>query len=360
MKSTVLTFLVCLLAVGRLEAASFSLGNLAVLRAEENDSNSPASIVELAPNVAGQTPTNVIAAPGMRISGSASSTGYVSHTNDRSLLTFTGVSSQDTAANVNTLNPRVVGTVNAAGTFAIPATSYQGASGNQTRSASSLDNSTWFFGDQGGFYSNGTAAASPSGNVRGVKAFGGSVYSFVASASLAPVNTISAPTGGTVTPLPGLANGTGNHQDFYLIQSGNSSAYDVLYILVTSSGTAGSIEKYSLVSGSWTANGAYATDFGGFGLAAQDQGAGGAGAFLYLTTGIGSTNANTARRLTDTAGYNAAISITTADNLILYTAPTGTNLKGIDLVPAVPEPATGSLAVVLAGAVAFASRRRRG
>ena len=55
---------------------SFTAGNLAVLRAEEADSNTPASIVELDPNTAGQSPSNIIAIPGtgatgLRFSGSA-------------------------------------------------------------------------------------------------------------------------------------------------------------------------------------------------------------------------------------------------------------------------------------------------
>ena len=117
-----------------------------------------------------------------------------------------------------------------------------------------------------------------------------------------------------------------------MIQSGsNGSTFDVLYVLSASSATAGTIAKYSLVSGSWTANGSYTTSFGGFGLAAANNGSG--GALLYVTTGTGATTANQVIELTDTAGFNTAINITTANNVTLYTGAAGTILKGIAFAP---------------------------
>ena len=213
----------------------------------------------------------------------------------------------------------------------LPAT-YTGVSGNQTRGASTLDDSDWTIGDQGGIYTNGSTTPSPSGNYRSVKDFGGTTYVFTASASSPPVGTLASPSGSTFTALPGLPDGSTNAQDFYLIQSGsNGSTFDVLYVLSASSATAGTIAKYSLVNGSWTANGSYTTSFGGFGLAAANDGSG--GAYLYVTTGTGSTTANQVIQLTDTAGYDTSINITTANNVTLYTAPAGTLLKGIAFAP---------------------------
>ena len=323
-------------------AGSFTAGDLAILQMDETDANSPATIIELSPSIAGQTPTNLISIPGaganaMRFSASATSTAYVASTNDRTLLTFTGANNTvDNTANVNTLNPRVVGTLDAAGIFAIQ-TSYTGSSGQQTRGATSVNNTTWFIADQGGFYTNGATTPSPTGNWRGVKSFGGTVYVFTASTGAAPVGTVSAPSGGSVVGLPGLANGTSNHQDFYLISSGsNGASYDVLYVLVTSNATSGTINKFSLVGGTWAANGSYATSFGGFGLAAAKSGS---GAALYVTTGTGATTGNSVIKVTDTAGYNSAMSVTTSNNVTLYTA-TGKIIKGIDFAPiaAVAQP----------------------
>jgi predicted extracellular nuclease len=330
------------------EMAAFTLGNLVVLQAATNANNTTASILELSASTANQSsPVQTLAIPGtganaIRISGVATSTGYLSHSNDRSLISFTGANSTDTSSNVNTLNPRAVVTLNAAGTVNI-ATTYTGVSGNQTRSATSLNNSTWFIADQGGIYTNSSTTASPSGNVRGIKAFGGTVYVGQASATTTniQVNTVSAASGGSITGLPGLANNS-SFQDFYLIQSGDhGSFYDVLYTISATSNTVGTIAKYSLLDSNsngtygdagdqWTANGTYTTTFGGFGLAAQDSGN---GALLYVTTGQGALTANSVIKITDSAGYNSSLSITTGNNVTLFTTPTGTILKGIDFAP---------------------------
>ena len=182
----------------------------------------------------------------------------------------------------------------------------------------------------GGLYTNGTSTASPSGNFRTARSFGGVVYLLQASASLPIVVTASAPSGGTTTPLPAIpANSAA--QDFYLISSGaNGAAFDVLYLLAATSNTAGTISKFSLVSGSWVANGSYTTTFGGFGLAAKGITG---GATLFATSGLGALSANSVVKLTDNAGYNAAINITTANNVTLYTATTPAVIKGIDLAP---------------------------
>lgn len=325
-------------------AANFTAGNIVGVQADTASSNNTtATVVEISPNVAVATPavqTFPILGTGtnaIRLSGSATSTGYASATNDGTLFAFTGANSTNTSSNANTLNPRAVVTLDSTGSIAL-ATTYTGTSGNQTRGATSLNNTNWFIGDQGGFYTNSATTASPTGNIRSVKSFGGTVYACTASASLAPVGIISAATGGTYTALPGLGVGATSRQDFYLISSGsNGSAYDVLYVLDATGNTAGTLFKYSLVSGSWTANGTYTTTFGGFGIVAAKSGG---GAVLYVTTGQGALAANSLLKLTDTAGYNSTISITTANNVTLYTSPAGTALKGIAFAPvaAVAQP----------------------
>jgi len=317
-------------------AAAFTAGNLAVLQAAASANNTTASIVELSPTTPASNPVQTIAISGtganaLRISGSATSTGYLSTTNNGSLLAFNGANSTNTGSNVNTLNPRGVGTLDSTGTFALQ-TTYTGSSGDQTRSSTSLNNTNWFIADQGGLHTNGSTSPSPSGNFRGIKSFGGTVYVGQASstATVIQVATVSAPSGGTVTGLPGLTNNA-SHQDFYLISSGdNGAVFDILYTVSATSNTAGTIAKFSLVGGTWTANGTYTTTFGGFGLAAADNGS---GAFLYVSTGQGALTANNVTRLTDTAGFNAAINISTGSNLVLYTAPAGNIIKGVAFAP---------------------------
>ena len=319
-----------------LEAANFNSGNLAVIVAASNtNNNTTASVIELSPSTASQAnPVQTITIDGnsYRVSGSASSTLYLANSADGSLIALTAQKGASTtsASNANTLTSRGVVTIDNAANVNNPA-SWTGTSGQQTRCASSLNNSTWFIGDQNGFYTGGATTASPTGNVRGVKAFGSAVYAMTSSATAPFVGIISAATGGTYTALTGLPNGATSGQDFYLIQSGsNGTTYDVLYILSYTSATVGTVAKYSLVSGTWTANGTYTTGFGGFGLAAKKSGS---GADLFVTSGSGATAANILYKLTDTAGHNATIAITTANNVSLYTAASGTTMKGVAFAP---------------------------
>jgi len=317
-------------------APKFTEGNLVVFQTASSavTSNTSGAFLEISSITANQVSavnTFNIAKTTLRFSGSATSTGYLANSNDGTLVFVTGgYNSNDDAVNVNTITSRGVGSLDNAFNFNI-ATSYTGTSGQQTRCATSLDNSTFFIGDQSGLFTNTTTSASPSGNIRSVKAFGGVVYAFASSTSSVPVSVVSAPTGGALTALPGLGMGVSSHQDFYMVSSGsNGSTYDILYILSATSATAGTIAKYSLVSGSWVANGTYTTNFGGFGLCATYASSNTA---LYITTGTGATSTNKVMKLLDVAGYNTTIDITTANNITLFTTLTGTILKGIAFAP---------------------------
>jgi hypothetical protein len=322
--------------IQQINAQTFTSGNLAALVVAASASNTTGSIIELGKTANQTTPVHTFSIPSsgtdsFRFSGSATSTCYVANTNDGSLLAFTGHLTTNTSSNVNTILPRGVGAFNASGTFARQ-TTYTGATNNQTRCATSVNDTAWYIGDQSGLYTNSGTTASPTGNFRGVKSFGGIVYGAQASSTSTTiqVGTFSAATGGSFTGLPGLTNNA-NIQDFYLVSSGsNGTTYDILYVLSATSNTAGTIAKYSLVSGSWTANNTYTTTFGGFGLAAEKSGS---NIYLYLSTGQGALTANSVVRVTDAAGYNSNINVTTANNLTLYTAATGTIIKGVAFAP---------------------------
>jgi hypothetical protein len=312
-------------------ALAFSAGDLAVLlAADTNANNTTFSIVELNSSTASQSsPVQTIAINGisgtsaLRVSGSATSAPYLAKSDDGTLLAFAGANSTNTSTAVNLIAARGVGILDAFGNFALK-TTYTGVTtgGTQPRGATTVDNSTWFIGDQGGIYSNGSSAPSPSGNFRAVKTFGGTVYVLQTTSGTIVVSTLSAATGGTVTGLPGLARDA-NASDFYLVSSGaNGSTFDVLYTVGSDA-----IKKYSLVGGSWAANGSY-TATNGFGLCAA---ANGGGASIYITTGSGATGANSVIKLTDAAGYNAAINVTATSTL--YTAALPTGMKGIAFVP---------------------------
>lgn len=322
-------------------SGQFNADNLAILVAAASANNTTVSVVEIDKTTVGQPAIQTIAISGtganaIRVSGSATSTLYGTNSDDGSLFCFTGHNNTTTSSNANTLNPRAVVKVDHTGAYSI-ATTYTSASGNQTRSATTIDNSNFYIADQGGQFTNGTTTASPTGNFRSIKSFGGTVY--VGQASGTPtaiqVATTSSISGGTITGLSGLSNNA-NLQDFYLVSSGsNGSTYDILYIVSSTSNTAGTIAKYSLVSGTWTANGSFTTTFGGFGIVAEDEGD---GANIYVSTGQGALTANSVRKLTDGAGYNATINITT--NVILYTAATGSIIKGLAFAPKLVSTAT--------------------
>jgi hypothetical protein len=343
--------------------ANFTAGNLVILRASGTTNNTTGGFYEIDTATANQPAIQAINVPGTgtnayRISSSATSTGYVALTSDRSKLAFTGANSTDTTSNVNALNPRGVFTIDNSTTIT-KETTYTGTSGQQTRGATSLNNSTWFIADQAGLYTNGSTSASPTGNFRAAKTFGGTVYLGQASsnASNIQVGTIAAASGSSFVGLPGLANNA-NLQDYYLVSSGsNGNSFDVLYVVSATANTAGMISKYSLVSGNWIGNGSYATTFGGFGLAAADIDAANVvpGAYLYVTTGAGAQAVNSVIKVRDVAGYNATINVTTGDNVTLFTAPSATVLKGLDFAPtpftnttptvSIPGTATASTAI---------------
>jgi hypothetical protein len=333
---------VCILSINALASlnaqSNFGANNLAILVATSaSANNTTVNVVEIDKVTANQSAIQTITIAGtgsdaIRVSGSASSTLYAANSNDGTLFCFTGHNNTNTSSNANTLNPRAVVTVNHSGSATI-ATTYTGTSGNQTRCATTLNNTNFYIADQGGQFTNGATSSSPTGNLRGIKAFGGTVYVGLQSstAGIIEVSTTSAITGGTITGLPGLSNNS-TFQDFFLISSGdNGSTFDVLYITRNTSATAGTVAKFSLVSGTWTANGTYTTTFGGFGIAAEKSGS---GADLFVTSGNGATAANTVRKLVDAAGYNSTINITSTTTL--YTAAAGTTIKGIAFAPKAP------------------------
>lgn len=332
-------------------AAPFTAGNLMVFRADSSGANNTTfTILEVNAATPNQTvPANSVSINGtngasaLRTSGSATSTGYLADSDDGTLLLFTGHNTTTSTGNANTFLPRGIGSLDNAGNFMLQAT-YTGASGNQTRCATTTNNAFFWVGDQSGIYTNGGTKATIAGNFRAVKSFGGTIYVLLQSsvASNIVVSTIAS-NGASVIGLPGLTNDS-TALDFALVSSGsNGSVFDVLYLSEATIATAGTIKKYSLVGGTWTANGSSATSFGGFGLCAATNGAG--GAVLFLTSGTGATGANTIQSLTDAAGYNVTIAIGTPT--ALYTAPAGTTLKGIAFAPlAVVEPAVQASNVI--------------
>ena len=339
-----------------LHAASFTQGHVVVQQAAAASTNTTISLIEVdtAATSTQVSPVQTIALPGttypsnaFRINGSGGTTGYLATTNDGTLLCLdahNATTSADITPTAANILPRAVLAFPATGVYQT-STTYTGGTGNQARGATSLDNSHWFIADKGGIYTNGgVAPAGLTSNVLAVKSFGGTVYMLQAAAPA--VSTLASITSTSATGLSGLSALAGP-TDFYLISSGvNGATFDVLYTATGTSATVGTIGKYSLVGGTWVANGTYTTNFGGSRMVAAGNGN---GATLYVTAGIASAVSNAVMKLTDTASYNTAIAITTANNVNLYTVPGVA--KGIafaplassmaDLTVSVSAPSTG-------------------
>ncbi len=113
----------------------FARGNVAVFQLDRVTKNSTFSIVELNPTNANQTsPVHTFAVPATGSNAlrnaSSGSTGRLTTSDDNTLLTFTGFADGSSAtADSTAINPRGVGTFDAAGNFNLP-TTYVGVGGS--------------------------------------------------------------------------------------------------------------------------------------------------------------------------------------------------------------------------------------
>ena len=338
----------------------FTPGNLSVFQLDAVTKNSTFSILELNPNNVNQSsPVNTFAvsATGTNALRNASSgtTCRMADNDDGTLVCFTGFEDGSSAtADETTINPRGAGTLNPSGNYVLQ-TSYTGIGGgtaNQTRSATSVDNTTWYIGDKGGTYTNNQTIPYIGGtsllNIRSVKSFGGVVYgiqqqsaSVVATLlQIIPVNGQVYPgipsTSQSYYPVDGFPQDT-QVVDFYMVKSGNNDGiYDVVYYIDDNGATAGSINKY-YYSGlddnnvpAYTSAGSVATVNGGDGLCAAINPNGGFD--IYYTTGAGGTPGNSVVRVHDSGAWNGAINPTSTNTL--YTVGSASSMKGIAFAPA--------------------------
>jgi hypothetical protein len=336
--------------------SGFTAGNLAVFQLDLVTKNSTFSILELNPSTTNQVdPVNIYAVSATGTNGlrnaSASTTGRLATSDDGTLVCFTGFLDDSSATSDETaINPRGVGTFDAQGNFVLRTTyiGIGGATGNQTRSCSSVDNTNWFIGDKGGVYLNDGVTpyiAGAGNNVRSVKCFGGTPYALQQS-SASVINTpISIINGQVLYPLAGFAQDT-RVVDFYMIRSGAlGTNFDTVYYMSGTNSTSGAIFKYYATTNYdqqtgqqlWAFAGSDQTLTTGDGLCAATNSTGGVD--LYYTTGNGGVASNSVVKVHDSAADNTTISLTGFQTL--YTAPARSTLKGIAFAPA----ANGSVAV---------------
>ena len=329
---------------------AFTRGNLAVVQIDTVANNTTFSVIEIKPSAARQTtpvsitPISATGTNGLRLA-STGSCGKLALSDDGTLISFVGFQDDSSATLDETfvLN-RAVGTLNYTNQFNLPF-SYVSTSlgGSQGRSCASLDNYNWIANDKAGlYYGNSNAVvAAPNLNANNnvvVRTFGGIPYvetQKTVGGSPIPVVYSLDPIDPTITVGNNLTTDP-IAVDFYMISTNGGTTYDILYVLDQVSSTSGIIKKYSWVpdgtqiSGyGWAANGSFTNGNGGETLFATTNGVG--GVYLYYTTGGGGTAGNSVIRLTDNAGYNTPMSITSSN--VIYTAAATASIKGLTFVP---------------------------
>ncbi|HTR43361.1 MAG TPA: hypothetical protein VMH87_17245 [Pseudomonadales bacterium] len=345
-------------------SGGFAPGNIVVEQLDANTANTTFSMLELNPNIVNQpVPVNIYPVPATQTNGlrqsNSGSTARLANSQDGTLVLFTaGQWSDSTLNDVTTVNLRGCGSFNSLGNYALQ-TSYTGIGGstaNQARSATTIDNVTFWMGDKGGVYTNNNTPDNAyigytpgnQANVRSLKAYNGNIYALQQEGGTDPQATVMAivsPPSSGVAELQELEGFPidGSVLDFCAVASGaHGTNIDVIYYIDGTNSSSGSIFKFTNsftidpvtadqiwgnAGGKINAN--WQTANGGDGLAARTNPNGGFD--LFYTTGNGSTTGNELIMVHDAAAWNQPINLT-ATNL-LYNSHGGVTLKGVAFAP---------------------------
>jgi uncharacterized repeat protein (TIGR01451 family) len=277
-------------------------------------------------------------------SGSATTEGFLTRSMDGQYVVLSGYDAAVGATTITTSTsaavPRVIGRLAANGTLDTSTALTDAISGGNPRGAASTNGTDlWLSGTSAGGgvryatfgATTSTSLAATPTNLRVLGIFGGQLYTSSQSGAfrLATVGTgTPTTTGQTITNLPGFPTATGSPYGFFFADlDAGVAGVDTVYV----ADDGGTIQKYSLVGGNWTANGtiALATARGITGSVS------GSTVTLYVTA------RTTLRTLTDTSGYNATI---TGSVATLATAAANTAMQGVAFVP-VSGPALPNLTI---------------
>ncbi|HEV7239113.1 MAG TPA: ExeM/NucH family extracellular endonuclease [Thermoanaerobaculia bacterium] len=335
--------LIALLLAGTVHGAPFTPGNLVIYRVNDGvaaiGANGTAVFLDeyTTAGVLVQSipvPTTTVGAQRRLVcSGSATTEGFLTRSTDGQYVVFPGydaaVGTAGITGSTSATVPRVIGRVGANGILDTSTALTDAISGGNPRSATSTNGTDlWLSGTStgGGIRyatfgaTTSTSLAATPTNLRVLGIFGSQLYTSSQSGAfrLATIGTGTPTTAGqTITNLPGFPTATGSPIGFFFADL-NAGVAGVDTVYVADDG--GTIQKYSLVGGNWTANGtiALATARGITGTVS------GSNVTLYVTA------RTTLRTLTDTSGYNATItgSVTT-----LATVATNTAFQGVAFAP---------------------------
>ncbi|MCU1235317.1 MAG: hypothetical protein JWP63_3284, partial [Candidatus Solibacter sp.] len=323
--------------------AAFTTGNLVVLRFGDGSaalasSGTAAFLDEYTP--AGALvqsialPTSVNGSnKRLVVSGTATTEGQMSLSTDGKCLVVPGYDAAVGTASITTSTSatvnRVIGKINSSGVIDTTTALTDAITGGNPRAATSTNcTDLWIAGSTAGVRyaaagaTTSTSVSTTSTNIRGLNIFGGQLYASTASGTLR-IGTVGTgtptTTGQTYTNLPGFPTATVTPNAFFFADlNAGVAGVDTLYFVDESLG----IQKYSLVSGSWTSNGSIAAATAR-GLTASVSGT---TVTLYVTYGTGAKLA----KLVDSGGYNTAITGTLTD---LATAGTNTQFRGVAFAP---------------------------
>ncbi len=354
--STVAALLSLALSASAL-AAPFTQGNIAVYRlgtgaAALNNAATPIFIDEytsagvLVQSIALPT-SGTSSCTG---SGSATSDGLMTRSADGQYLVIAcyraDVGTASVVSTTAAANPRVVARIGIDGVIDTSTSVNDAYSAGNIRSAASNDGSAYWASGSNSGIRRVLHGGSTSGDIsttltnnRQVHIFGGQLYQSTSSGTAIRIGTIGSglPTssGQTISNLPGFPV-TGSPHSFFLADLSSSIAgMDTLYVADDGAG----LLKYSLVAGTWTANGLLGTttdDYRGLtGVAANGS------VTLYAVRDNGG-GADTLVTVTDTSGYNAGITGTVST---VATAAANTAFRSVALAPA-PAPACSELNAV--------------
>jgi hypothetical protein len=275
-------------------------------------------------------------------SGVATSEGLITRSTDGHFVLLTGYDSAIPAASSlagtsAAAVPRIIGRLDAAGAVDTTTALTDGADGSNPRSAASTDGvGLWLTGGAGGIRRTTLGATTSLQlsttvvNLRQVNIFASQLYISTASGSAVRIGTVGTglPTtaGQTITNVPGFPTGGSPYGFFFADLDAGTPGVDVLYVADDSSG----LTKYSLVGGTWTANGTVGTGTDAYrGLTGVVTGS---TVVLYSTRRGGSTAAGGGElvTLTDASGLGGAFAPAPA---VLATAAANRSFRGVALAP---------------------------
>ena len=342
--AAVLTLISTLSGVSSAGAAGLTPGNLVIYRVGDGSAllSSAAAAVFLDEYTTTGVLVQSIALPTstsganrrLVASGSATTEGFLTRSTDGQYLIVPGYDAAVGTASISgttsaTAN-RVIGRVGSNGSIDTTTALTDAISGGSARSAASTNGTDlWISGTSSGGgvryttfgATTSTSLATTPTNLRALGIFAGQLYASSQSGAfrLSTIGTGTPTTSGqTITNLPGFPTATGSPYSFFFADlDAGVAGVDTVYV----ADDGGTIQKYSLVSGNWTANGTIALS-SVRGLTATVSGS---NVTLYVTNG------SSFQTMTDASGYNATISGSLTS---LGTAGTNKAFRGIALAPA--------------------------